>query len=142
MRGASALRADNTEQHRRQPYRSPPGWRTAGAPAEIMLQGLKWQKVHGSAKKWQKVLAAQKKRLTLQAIKADQMDETKNYYISGINRLSGRRERCSSYMSKAAAEERLAALRKERRPRRAFTRLQVARREPIQLTLAFSDYDT
>lgn len=87
-------------------------------------------------------MAAQKKRLTLQAIKADQMDGAKNYYISGINRLSGRRERCSAYMSKVAAEERLAALRMERRPRRAFVRLQVARKEPIQLTLAFSDYDT
>lgn len=68
------------------------------------------------------------------------MDGQKVYYISGINRLSGRRERCSAYMSKAAAEERLAALRKERRPRRAFSRLRVARKEPIQLTLAFS-YD-
>lgn len=69
------------------------------------------------------------------------MDEKKNYYISGVNRLSGQRERCSSYMSKAAAEERVAALRKEMRPWRAFTRLKVARKLPIQLTLAFSDYD-
>lgn len=87
-------------------------------------------------------MAAQKKTLSLQAIKADQMDDSKKYYISGINRLSGRRERCSSYMSKAAADERLAALRMERRPRRAFTHLRVARKEPVQLTLTFSEYDT
>lgn len=68
-------------------------------------------------------------------------DMEEKFYITGINRLTGSREPISRKMSGAEAEQRLEMeLRVRRSSRRyPFTKLQIERVQPVQLTINFED---
>lgn len=70
------------------------------------------------------------------------MEETvRKYVITGVNRLSGRREELSRAMTKEEAEERLDREKASRRYQRyqPHIRLRVERRLPVQLNLIFAE---
>lgn len=65
----------------------------------------------------------------------------REYVITGINRLTGKREEMSGHMSREHAEERLQRELASRKYQRfqPHTRLRVEVVEPVQLTFQFED---
>ncbi|MEE1348051.1 MAG: hypothetical protein U0K36_09260 [Bacteroidales bacterium] len=69
--------------------------------------------------------------------------DTKNWIITGVNRLTHQREQLSRPMDKQEASERLqreVANRKFQRYQ-PYTRLKMERLEAVQLTLQFKEYE-
>ncbi len=63
------------------------------------------------------------------------------FIITGLNRLSGRRDQISRPMTREDAEQRLLRELENRRRQKyaAYTRLKVERLEAVQLTIPFQD---
>lgn len=69
------------------------------------------------------------------------MDQTKQYVVTAVNRLSGAREEISGPMSEEQARQRLEReiVNRSRQRYQPYTRLRVERRLPVQLILQFSE---
>lgn len=65
----------------------------------------------------------------------------KKFIITGLNRLSGRRDQISRPMTREDAEQRLLRELENRRRQKyaAYTRLKVERLEAVQLTIPFQE---
>lgn len=87
-------------------------------------------------KKSAKMFCSSEKNTYLRA-----MEQTKQYVVTAVNRLSGVREEISGPMSEDQARQRLEReiANRSRQRYQPYTRLRVDRRLPVQLTLQFNE---